>query len=87
VKLSAFAGAVLGAPAMPMFLLVGTTLGGIAALGLLAAGRVSRPARLPVCDGTRNICVPACERSGIIFVHIALPRSMRRLCKRSKGLG
>ncbi len=42
VKLSAFAGSVLGARATPTFLLAGTALGAIAALALLAAGRERR---------------------------------------------
>ena len=42
VKLSAFAGSVLGASATPAFLLAGTALGAAAALALLVAGRDRR---------------------------------------------
>ena len=42
VKLSAFAGSVLGAQGTPAFLLAGTALGAVVALALLAAGRDRR---------------------------------------------
>ena len=42
VKLSAFAGSVLGAHATPLFLLAGTALGAVAAAALLVRGRDRR---------------------------------------------